>query len=732
MDVAPTVPELPTPATPDPSWLNVPVRLRSELQHDIRNQHGRDICVIEDPVRGKYYQVGRREYDLISRLDGTRTVAEANALARQDDADSKPLSDEAASKVAAWLVQCNLANCPTVDHSQRLEKQANALQNQKLMGLLNPISIKFKLFDPTRFLDATQGFANSLFTRSFLILWCVVGFFGLYSVASQWSRVSDSSQGILAEGRWMWLLLVWVGLKALHEWAHGVACRRYGGTVPEAGMLLLLFTPMPFVNVTSSWRFPNRWHRFVVAAAGMYVELFISFIAMVVWANTSLPWLRDLCFNIFFLSSVTTVLFNANPLMRFDGYYMLSDALNIPNMYTKGLKWFGDRLKWLLFGTPRTTGICPPEEFQIVRAYGLAAFCWKVLISFSLLISASVLLYGVGLILALVGAVLWLAVPIYRFFQSTFASPTPNYRLHRVAFSAVTIASVFIALFTVLHGPARKSAPAIVQFENEQIMRANGDGFLQQIHVRDGQYVQAGELLVELRNDELQTEVANLKRQIRESEIKARIHSKSSELAKAQAEVQQRASLSSQLAEKQQQLANLKLVAPIDGYIFQRNLSNRKGEYVRRGDQILTLSQTNSRKILVSIDQEDLESIQSDELSALKVLIPGERSFRAKLTKVNARVSDRPSIPAFCASYGGPLAVEPILGSEDPNGDKFRLLSPRFDIELQVNQETGKRLSSGQMGRAFFATKRQSLGAYLYLKTRDWFQRQYQQATLTQ
>ena len=106
----------------------------------------------------------------------------------------------------------------------------------------------------------------------------------------------------------------------------------------------------------------------------MYVELFVSFIAMIVWANVANPFIQDVCFNIFFLSSVTTVLFNANPLMRFDGYYMLTDLLNIPNLYSKGLAWFSESLKSLLFGTPKSKNICPANELPIVRAYGTVSY----------------------------------------------------------------------------------------------------------------------------------------------------------------------------------------------------------------------------------------------------------------------------------------------------------------------------------------------------------------------
>ena len=288
--------------------------------------------------------------------------------------------------------------------------------------------------------------------------------------------------------------------------------------------------------------------------------------------------------------------------------------------------------------------------------------------------------------------------------------------------------------FFVFGSPATKAAPAIVQFEDEQVLRAGGDGFIESIHVNDGEAVKQGQLLVTLRNDELQNEVDNLKRLVTESEIQYRIHTRKDEKAEAQTVLNKKSSLAKQLREKSEQLSHLKILAPFEGFVFKRELSNQIGRYVRHGDEVLNVGRTQSRKLIVSIDQEDLDSIRENRDSDMRVLMPGLPVFKASVQTVNERASDRPKYPAICASYGGPLPVEP-LPSEDESTDreveKFRLLAPRFDVELAVNSELGPQLQCGQVGRAFFATKRQSLGAFLYLETQRWFERQFQQAMLT-
>lgn len=714
---------------PSQEWLSQTIQLRAELLFDTRKQGGRDIYVIEDTVRCKFYQIGVTEFELVSRLDGKSTVGEV--LKQINTIRRTPISEASASQICSWLIQNNLGFATETDSGKRLSAQAKSLQKQKILSLVNPIAIKFKLFNPTQILNSTQKYLQWIFSFQFALVWIATGFAGLYFLFGNWDKLGQASIGILAEGKWMWMLLVWLVLKAIHEWAHGIACRRYGGDVPEAGLLLLLFTPMPYVNVTSSWRFRNRWHRFVVAVAGMYVELFISFIAMIVWANSSNQFIQDICFNIFFLSSVTTVLFNANPLMRFDGYYMLTDAVNIPNLYTKGLRWFADRLKSTLFGTPKTKNICPSNELPLVRIYGICAFCWKVLISFSLLIAASVLFYGLGIIMAVGAGLLWLGAPVVRFFKSSFGGPNPNFSLGRVVFSSFCIVALVASVFTWLGSPAKKSAPAIVQFSQEEVLRAGGDGFIAEIFVTNGQSVKAGERLLSIRNDELSTEVSNLRRSVEESEIQARIHTKARELADAQTVLQNRESLLSQLHEKEEQLENLQLVAPFDGIVSRRNLSNIQGEYYQHGTELLRIASSKSQKVVVSIDQGDLDSIKGREGNTMTVVMPGIPKFQAAITSIESRADVRPKYKAFCASFGGPLPVKNATASADrPNesDQPFQFLSPRFQVELDIDRSEDRDLQCGQIGRVFFESQRQSLGQYLYLETRNWFQKQIKQA----
>jgi len=291
------------PPNPEDQWLASTLSLRSELKFDTRSEHGKSFVVVEDPVRSKYFQVGVEEYDFIAALDGKKTASQiVEDLGRLGEDSVTP---EQAVTICQWLVQSNLVISEALDASARLGNQASAIDKQKMMGLLNPISFKVSLFNPNQILSVCQGPFSWLFSGWFLILWLVTGGVAMNVLFNRWDDLGTASAGILSGTSWISFLVFWLLLKVVHEFAHGLACKKYGGEVPEAGVLFLLFTPMAFVNVTSMWRFSSRWHRIVVAAAGMYVELFISFLALIVWSRTD-GMIADQAYNVFLMASITT------------------------------------------------------------------------------------------------------------------------------------------------------------------------------------------------------------------------------------------------------------------------------------------------------------------------------------------------------------------------------------------------------------------------------------------
>jgi putative peptide zinc metalloprotease protein len=251
-----------------------------------------------------------------------------------------------------------------------------------------------------------------LFGPIALAAWAAALVVGAYHIASQYDRFSAASMGILAPGNWLLLGACWILLKLVHELAHGLTCKKFGGSVLECGIVFILLTPVAYVGATGAWRLRSKWQRIFTSAAGMYVELFCAAIAALVWSYSPPGMLNHVAYNVVIMAGLSTVIVNGNPLMRFDAYYMLADFLEIPNLSMRGQQYV------LYLGRRYLVGIradCPEGATRrIVKLYGMLACAWRMLVLVCLLIAAHALVAGAGLILAATAALLWLGIPALR------------------------------------------------------------------------------------------------------------------------------------------------------------------------------------------------------------------------------------------------------------------------------------------------------------------------------
>ena len=184
----------------------------------------------------------------------------------------------------------------------------------------------------------------------------------------------------------MWLAITLCVTKILHEFGHGLSCKHFGGECHEIGVMFLVLTPCLYCNVSDSWMLPNRWHRAAIGAAGMYVELVLASICTFIWWFTEPGPLNYICLNVMFISSVSTVMFNANPLLRYDGYYILSDILEIPNLRQKASTILNRKLgKWCLGLEEPEDPFLPKRKQWLFATYTVASAIYRWVVTFSIL-----------------------------------------------------------------------------------------------------------------------------------------------------------------------------------------------------------------------------------------------------------------------------------------------------------------------------------------------------------
>ena len=390
---------------------NVAPALRSDLSFTLQ-QHGEQICyLVEDEKNSRFYRIGIPEYTFISLLDGTTTIREAmahTAAILGKDA----FSERDAASICKWLVDCQLAHTEASGEFDRLLTASEKAATQKRWQQYNPIMVRVPLFRPDHFLAAATQVLGWWVSWPAFFLWLTVIGLAIHQSLTHWTSMQASSMNILASGNLACILLFWCVLKLFHELSHGIACKKFGGHIREAGLLFIALAPIPYVDVTSSWRFASKWRRIFVSAAGMYTELFIAAVATFFWIHTDSPVVRQQSYNVMITASFITLIFNANPLMRFDGYYMLSDLLELPNLYGMGQQYTRYLGRRYLMGVKAKMPAWPLRKALIVRVYGLAALLWRLVVCVSIFCAAATLFKGAGIVLAAAGLVLWVGSPI--------------------------------------------------------------------------------------------------------------------------------------------------------------------------------------------------------------------------------------------------------------------------------------------------------------------------------
>ncbi|VAX09917.1 hypothetical protein MNBD_GAMMA26-1455 [hydrothermal vent metagenome] len=730
--------EQPPPADASLPLSNEPqaplLQIRDDLLYSLQEEADGTIYIIEDPVISRFFRIGKREYSLLLQFDGRQTPAQALENANEClGADS--LSNEEASQIAQWLATENLLVMQGMDNLQRMQAAKKKSDQIRFMRKLNPIFIKLPLINPNRLLAALLPYLHWMLGKKFFVIWSLIVLGGLYQIAAHGDRFAQASQGILYPHNWLWLGLTWITLKTIHEIFHGLVSKKYGGDLYEAGVILILFMPIGYVDATSSWRFNGRWPRIHTAAAGMFIELFLAGIAAWVWAYSDDGVVADIAYNTIFIAGISTLLFNANPLMRFDGYFIFSDLLGIPNLYTRGSSYISYLGRRYIIGLNIRFPHWSPVKDTLIKLYGVLALLWRLIVIIVILIAAYHLFYGAGVILTATGIAVMAGIPAWRlgkFLLQGAGSIKPSLPTF---FMRLGILCTAIYLVLQAHWAQNLMVPAVVDFTNMAVVRAQSPGFVRQIHVTDTQLVAQGEVLLELENHELTLELKTLNLELEQAKTKGRIYLKGGLQAAYQIEQQNIQNLHSRLEEKGRQVDELIIYAPQAGQILTRHLDAQIGSYLGVGTEILKIADSREKEVQISIGEDDMHELASLIGQSLELRLDGagNQILAVEVERITPRASREVLHPMLTALNGGPLVVRPK--SSEPSSQElaesttaYELLKPRFNITSRLSSEESRQLWAGETATAKIPGRERTIGNHIYVAISRWVERLSDQA----
>lgn len=693
----------------DPSDLtarlaDVRVSVRPDLEVSRHNFGDAPAYVIRDPLTNQTHRLSIDDYHVFAHIDTRRTLGETfNLLRKQGHVQA---NDGAQFyRYVLHLHQAGLLALPVTDGKTLHEKHEKRRQMARKASLTKLLFYRMPLVRPDAFLSKTVHYVAPLFSRAALIVWALLMLLCGGIVAVHWSDFIDPLAGMLATRNLpvLWLLLI--GLKLLHESGHAWACKHFGGDVPEMGAFFILGTPCAYVDATASWGFPSRTRRIVVALAGMYFESLAMVVAILVWLATGPGVVNSAAQYAVVMSTVVTIGFNANPLMRYDGYYVASDLLNIPNLRQESQNELSVWIKWVLFGVP-----LPAAENGRKRSlllwFGLASRVYMTVVLFGIawLIATCIPVVGPFLAATIVGSV---AISAGR---KTVAYLTTHEELARVKRRVwvVTVGGAMTA--TLLIGaiplPIGVDTMGSVRREHERVVHAGIDGFLDTRLIEQGEQLSSETKVCTLRNPDALAKVKQLEAEL--NSVRGRMIAASEDRGNATQLARLLDKLKSQHREAQRLAGLTTAIAEIDGQVVDDSPLQKIGRYVQAGEPLATIGSGGwvVRSLLTDEGLADSLPTVGGQVKVRLVGRPGQ-PFNGSIISVKAAGSRQVEDPALTHLAGGDITV-----SNEMVADKAF-----FEVTVRIDQPDALPLKRGMTAILDFGSRPTTIASVLWRRS---------------
>jgi putative peptide zinc metalloprotease protein len=669
-----------------PVWYRVAQlkpRLRSHAVVERRHYRGQLWYVLQDQSNARHFRFNPEAWYLIGRMNGASTLQQIWDEALEHYGEDVPSQDETIALLGR-LHSSDVLHCdvpPDCEELFRRHQKSNRTRIKR--RFLSPLSPRWSVLDPERMLDRHMPWVGLLFSWPAAIIWGLVVLSAVIIAGSHWTELSHNVlETISAPHNLPLLWLSFPVLKTLHELGHAFATKAWGGEVHDMGISLLVLTPVPYVDASSASAFADKRKRILVGAAGMMVELFFAAIALFLWLTVEPGTVKDLACVVMFIAGISTVLFNANPLLKFDGYHMLVDSIEIPNLATRANQYYGYLIQRYCFGvTQASTPVAASGEPAWFACYGLAAFVFRLFIAASIILFVAGKFFVIGVLLACWAGVSMLLLPLLRLLQFLFRSPRISRQRIRAVLCSISAAAVATSLVGFLPMPFWTRVDGVVWMPEQAQVRAGVDGNITQLLATPGEQVDAQQSLFHSEDPFLSYQVKILRAQV--AELNARHHAlASSNRVEANILVEELESVRAQLEQAEQQLGKLVANAPSAGTFIVQDADDLPGRFVHQGELLGYVAQLADTSVRVAVSQADIDLVRHQtEAVQIRFYSDKNRSVAARIEReVPAAIYQLPS-KVLGSQGGGQFLV-------DPADDKGRRVQQQvFQLELALLDE---------------------------------------------
>ncbi len=721
----------------------IPLRTRDDLVGERIVYRGVGWQVVKDPCSLRYYRLQPEQYSVLRLLDGQRSLEDVrDELQREHPTVHVSLQD--VQVLVMDLHEKRLVTSERLGQGESLIRQRHEQFWKKFWQTVrNPLYLRLPGWDPDRLLTRMLPCV-----RWALHPWAVGA--ALLFIAASWVFLAvrfDDVRQRLPEFQqffaWPNLLYLWLtlaGTKVLHEFGHGLVCKHFGRECHSMGVMLLVFSPTLYCDVTDEWMLKPKWPRIAIGAAGMYVEVVLAAVAIFAWWQLQPGLLQHLCLNVFFVSTVTTVIFNANPLLRFDGYYMLADFLEIPNLQAKASRLLQKMFAWWCLGIDlRDDAFMPTSGRGWFILYAVAAAAYRCVVLFGIALFLYTVLkpyrlesIGVALGFVSIGSVLlnlgWNVVRILRMPRTE-----PMSRRKLTVSLALGAALLGAALFVPV--PWYLEAPFYVEPEHVQHVYTTVPGLLRQTARGPGQQVAAGELIAVLENPELEDRVFDLQVEEQAQRVEEDVYRAQGDPDRRLVAQQRLHTIVEQCTDAERQQAELLLRAPVAGMIVAPPRTavpkleptrerlplwsgipldpRNAGCFLEQQTHVCSIAPTDRFQAVLLIDQADRADVSEGTTVRMKLEHRPDLLVAGAVAEISHRHLEHIP-PALSNKYDGPLPTV-----TDPQGrEKLSGIVYRATVPLEMEPDL---LRTGMRGKARLLVARRSAGDWIWRWIRTTF-----------
>jgi putative peptide zinc metalloprotease protein len=599
-----------------------------------------------------------------------------------------PTQDEVIGLLAQLFRSDLLQTCALPNFSDLQQRQSKEQRNRLLTPLKSPMAIRFPLFDPDRFLNATMPLVEPLLGWLTVVIWLVVVGVASFLAIMHWTDLSNNLSGQLFGLENLVLLsLIYPLLKVVHEFGHAYMVKKWGGEVHEMGIMLLVFMPIPYIDASASLSYRNKYQRMLVGAAGILVEVFIAALALLVWLNVEPGVVRAVAFNVMLIAGISTVLFNGNPLLRFDAYYVLADFLEIPNLGQRSSRYVGYLCQRYLLGVRQAVSPSTvPSEVGWLVVYAVVSFMYRMFIAVQIILFVAGQFFFIGLLLAFWVGVTMLVMPVWRVIKYLFKDG--HMQRKRLRITLVVLFPLALLLFGLIFVPAPfyTICEGVIWAPEESKVYAAVDGFVAEILCSSGTTVTKGTALLRCEDVQLATRVRLIEARQREYQARYTL-SLQTDRTEAALLKEALARIAAELDRAKERQQSLVIRSHSSGVFVLPQEENLDGRFIRRGTPLGYILDRHKMLVKVLVTQADIDRVRADT-GRVQVWLAEDigRTVAATVVReVPAASHELPSL-SFSLDGGGRFALDPRYP------DRLQALEQLFQFDIKMAEALTERI----------------------------------------